>query len=78
MKPIQIQARSFFEMLKERDTSMWEIFAQLIDGQRRELLFLDDEDKILFAYELPETLEELNRDHEVFAKEYAEKLSALN
>ena len=57
---------------------MWEIFAQMIDGEEKELIFLDDEEKILFNYILPVSLEQLNKDREQFAKEYAEKLSHLN
>ena len=78
MKIIQIKASQFFELLKSRDTSMWEIFAQMIDGEEKELIFLDEEEKILFNYILPINLDQLNKDREKFAKEYAEKLSGLN
>ncbi len=78
MKNIQIKASHFFELLKTKDTSMWEIFAQMIDGEEKEIIFLDDEEKILFNYILPENLEKLNDDREKFAKEYSEKLSELN
>ncbi|WP_332026484.1 hypothetical protein [Kaistella sp.] len=78
MKIIQIKASQFFELLKMKDTSMWEIFTQMIDGEEKELIFLDDEEKILFNYILPKNLEQLNKDREQFAKEYAEKLSSLN
>ena len=78
MKIIQIKASQFFEILKSRDTSMWEIFAKMIDGEEKELIFLDDEEKILFNYILPVNLDQLNKDREEFAKEYAEKLSGLN
>jgi len=78
MKIIQIKASQFFELLKMKDTSMWEILAQMIDGEEKKLIFLDDEEKILFNYILPKNLEQLNKDREQFAKEYAEKLSNLN
>ncbi|ROI10639.1 hypothetical protein EGI11_01720 [Chryseobacterium sp. H3056] len=78
MKNIQIKASSFFELLKAKDTSMWEIFAQMIDGSEQEIIFLDDEDKILFTYILPENLEKLEEDRKKFAAEYSEKLSGLN
>ena len=78
MKYIQIKASSFFELLKAKDTSMWEIFAQMIDGQEKEIVFLDDDDKVLFTYILPAELEKLNEDRKQFAEEYAEKLSGLN
>ena len=78
MKTIQIKASQFFDLLKMKDTSMWEIFAQMIDGEEKELIFLDDEEKILFNYILPQNLERLNEDREKFAKEYSDKLSGLN
>ncbi len=78
MKNIQIKASSFFELLKMKDTSMWEIFAQMIDDEEKEIIFLDDEEKILFTYLLPNNLEKLDEDRKEFAQEYSEKLSGLN
>lgn len=78
MKNIQIKASSFFELLKMKDTSMWEIFAQMIDGEEKEIIFLDDDEKILFSYLLPNNLEKLDEDRKQFAEEYSEKLSGLN
>lgn len=78
MKNIQIKASSFFELLKMKDTSMWEIFAQMIDAEEKEIIFLDDEEKVLFNYLLPDNLEKLEEDRKQFAEEYAEKLSGLN
>lgn len=78
MKQVLINAAQFFDLLKLKDTSMWEIFAQMIDGEEKEIIFQDDEQKILFSYILPKTLDQLNADRQTFAKEYAEKLSALN
>lgn len=78
MKVIQIKATQFFDLLKMKDASMWEVFAQMIDGEEKELVFLDDEEKILFNYILPTSLEKLNEDRQQFAKEYADKLSQLN
>ena len=57
MKKVHIQAKKFFELLKLKDTSMWDIFAQMVDGEPKELLFLDEEEKFLFAYKLPANLE---------------------
>ncbi len=73
-----IQATQFFELLKMRDISMWEIFSQMIDGEEKELIFLDDDEKILFNYTLPKTMDQLKEDQKKFAKEYAEKISGLN
>lgn len=78
MKTVQIKATGFFEMLKLRDTPMWEIFSQMIEGEEKELIFLDDEEKVLFSYVLPDSLEKLNADREKFAQEYADKLSGMN
>ena len=78
MKIIQIKASQFFELLKSRDTPMWEIFAQMIDGEEKELIFLDDEEQLLFNYILPKNLEKLNEDREILAKEYAKQLSGFN
>ena len=78
MKTIEIKAAPFFELLKLKDTSMWEIFSQMIDGGEKEIIFLDDEDKVLFSYLLPTTLEKLREDQKVFAKDYAEKMAQNN
>ncbi|WP_373709752.1 hypothetical protein [Kaistella sp.] len=78
MKNIQINANSFFELLKLKDTSMWEIFAQMIDEDEKEIIFLDEEEKILFTYLLPNNLEKLEQDRQQFSQEYAEKLSSQN
>lgn len=78
MKNIQIKASSFFELLKMKDTSMWEIFAQMIGEEEKEIIFLDDEEKVLFTYLLPNNLEKLEEDRKQFSEEYAEKLSGLN
>lgn len=74
MKNIQIKASAFFELLKMKDTSMWEIFAQMIETEEKEIIFLDDEEKILFTYLLPNNLEKLEEDRKEFAQEYSEKL----
>lgn len=75
---IQIKASAFFDLLKMKDTSMWEVFSQMIGEKEKEIVFLDDEDKILFNYILPNNLEQLNKDREKFSKEYTDKLSTLN
>jgi hypothetical protein len=78
MKVIQIKATPFFELLKMKDTSMWEIFAQMIDGEEKELIFLDDEEKVLFNYILPTNIEQLEEDRKAFSKNFSEKLSHQN
>ena len=74
MKTIHIQAKEFFELLKLKDQSMWDIFAQMIDGEEKEILFLDEEEKFLFDYRLPATLEKMQEDKKLFAEKYAEKI----
>jgi hypothetical protein len=78
MQKIEIKADQFFELLKLKDTSMWEIFAQMIDGNEKEIIFLDDEDKILFSYILPSEKEKLEEDRTEFSKQFADKLANLN
>jgi hypothetical protein len=78
MQKIEIQAEQFFELLKLKDTSMWEIFAQMIDGNEKEIIFLDNEDKILFNYVLPAEKEKMEEDRKEFSKEFADKLSSAN
>ena len=73
MKNIQIKASHFFELLKLKDQSMWEIFSQMIDGEEKEIIFLDDDEKILFNYILPENIEKLNDDREKFSQEYGNR-----
>lgn len=74
MKTIHIQAKEFFELLKLKDQSMWDIFAQMIDGEEKEILFLDEEGKFLFGYHLPATLEKMQEDKKLFTEKYAEKI----
>ncbi|MDQ0593740.1 hypothetical protein QFZ37_002109 [Chryseobacterium ginsenosidimutans] len=78
MQKIEIKADQFFELLKLKDTSMWDIFAQMIDGNEKEIVFLDNEDKILFNYILPSEKEKMEEDRKEFSKEFADKLSTLN
>lgn len=78
MKNIQIKAKDFFELLKLKDASMWEVFSQMVDGEEKEIIFLDENEKVLFSYILPKTLEQLQEEQKIFAKEYAEKISHIN
>ncbi|WP_028120839.1 hypothetical protein [Epilithonimonas tenax] len=78
MKKITIKANDFFELLKLKGESMWDIFAQLMGDEEKEITFVDDNSESLFHYVLPTSLEKLNSDKELFAKEYADKLSGLS
>lgn len=53
MKTIQIKADQFFEMLKNNGVSMWDLFRNLIDGDEKQLLFLDKDEKVIAEYILP-------------------------
>ena len=62
MKTIQIKASDFFDLLRLKEVSMWDIFAQMIDGEEKEILFLNDENQVLFNYILPTNLKKLQED----------------
>ncbi|WP_144281091.1 hypothetical protein [Chryseobacterium echinoideorum] len=78
MKKIEIKAEQFFELLRLKDTSMWSVFAQMIDGEEKEIIFLDAEDKILFNYILPANAEKLEEDRKEFSKQFADKMARFN
>lgn len=78
MKKIEIKAEQFFELLRLKDTSMWSVFAQMIDGEEKEIIFLDGEDKILFNYILPANTEQLEEHRKEFSKQFADKMARFN
>ncbi|ASW74272.1 hypothetical protein IQ37_19205 [Chryseobacterium piperi] len=78
MRKIEIKADDFFELLRLKDVSMWEIFLQMIDGEEKEIIFIDREEKVLFTYILPADKEKLEEDRKEFSKQFSEKLSTLN
>ncbi|AFD56913.1 hypothetical protein RA0C_2043 [Riemerella anatipestifer ATCC 11845 = DSM 15868] len=57
---------------------MWDIFAQMINGEEKQLQFMDNNDEVLFSYNLPTTTEQLQEDKAIFSKQYAEKLAQNN
>lgn len=75
MKIIQIKAHDFFELLKLKETSMWDIFSQMIDGEEKQIIFLNEENQVLFSYVLPKNLEKLREDRKIFAEEFTKKLN---
>lgn len=75
MKTIQIKAYQFFEMLKNNGVSMWDLFRNMIDGDEKQLLFLDKDEKIIAEYILPKTVEELDDDLETFKKTISSKVN---
>ncbi|USL95149.1 hypothetical protein D1J36_007635 [Riemerella anatipestifer] len=78
MKIVHIKANDFFELLKLKDVSMWDIFAQMIDGEEKQLQFMDNNSEVLFSYNLPTATEQLQEDKAIFSKQYAEKLAQSN
>ena len=78
MKLIQIQAEQFFDLLKMRDTSMWEIFSQMIEDEPKLISFLDEDGAELFQYQLPTTVEQLETDRKLFSEEFSRKLNEVN
>ncbi|KFF26149.1 hypothetical protein [Chryseobacterium vrystaatense] len=78
MQRIEIKAEQFFELLKLKGASMWEIFSQMIDGNEKEIIFLDQEDKVLFNYILPSEKEKLEEDRKEFSKQFSDKLANFN
>lgn len=78
MKNIEIKAEPFFELLKLKGQSMWEVFAQMIDGEEKLIVFIDAEEKALFEYLLPKNEDQLKVDQKRFSEEYAEKVAGLN
>ncbi|QCX53733.1 hypothetical protein [Elizabethkingia sp. JS20170427COW] len=74
MKNVQIKAKDFFELLKLQDASMWDVFEKMIDGEEKQIIFLDEEEKVISVYILPDTLERLLEDKKIFNQSFAEKL----
>lgn len=76
MKTIEIKAKDFFEMIKARDTSMWSIFAQMIDEKAEQLIiFQNEEGKEIAHYILPTNLAQMEEDRKVFADTFKEKIA---
>lgn len=71
---IKINTKKFFETLKLNDTSMWEIFAQMIDGTEKNIIFLDENNEVLFQYSLPNNIQKLEEDRLIFSQIFQEKL----
>ena len=77
MKKVNIQADAFFEMLKQHDKSMWEIFAHMIDGTKQHICFVNEKDEVMFDFILPATVEDLTKVQEQFSAEFKERLRTL-
>lgn len=77
MKRIHIKAKPFFDLLKTKNQSMWEMFAQLVNGKEQEIIFLDEEEKVLFNFILPKTTQELVSTQKEFSEEFKRKIQKL-
>jgi len=75
MKTIEIQAKAFFELIKNRDVSMWSMFEEMVNAEVEQLIiFLDEEGKEIAHYILPTSVEQVKEDQKVFAQSFKEKL----
>ena len=74
MKKIQIKTKDFFELLKIKETSMWDIFTQMIDNEEKEIIFLDNDNNILYNYILPNNIEKLQSDKKIFIENFSLKI----
>lgn len=74
MEIVSIQAEAFFEIIKLKDTSMWDLFSNMIDGTEKHLVFLNSKNQVLFDYILPKNLEDLKQNQSLFTKVFSEKL----
>ena len=74
MKKIQIKTKDFFELLKIKETSMWDIFTHMIENEEKEIIFLDNDNNILFNYILPNNIEKLQSDKKIFIENFSLKI----
>jgi len=77
MKKIEIQTDACFELLKSKNLSMWDIFAQMLQNEEQEIIFINPEQQVLFNYILPNNLEKLKEDQNRFSEEFKNKISNL-
>lgn len=77
MKKIQIQAEPFFDLLKEKNQSMWDIFEQMIQEHEQEIIFINDKQQVLFNYILPNNIDKLKEDQKKFSEEFKNKIAQV-
>lgn len=75
MNKIHIQAEPFFDLLKEKNQSMWDIFEQMIQEHEQEIIFINDKQQVLFNYILPNNLDKLKEDQKKFSEEFKNKIA---
>lgn len=75
MKTIEIQAKAFFELIRNRDVSMWSLFEEMVNPEEEQLVvFLDEAGQELAHYILPTNMEQVKADQKIFAESFKEKL----
>ncbi|HTO15502.1 MAG TPA: hypothetical protein VLZ83_07010 [Edaphocola sp.] len=75
MKTIQIKTKSFFELLKDKNYSMWQLFEQMINEEEEQMIiFIDEDEKEIAHYLLPKNVKQLENDQKVFSGYFKEKL----
>ena len=77
MKKIHIQAEPFFDLLKEKNQSMWDIFEQMIQEHDQEIIFINNEQQVLFNYILPNNIDKLKEDQKKFSEEFKNKIAQV-
>ena len=77
MKKIHIQAEPFFDLLKVKNQSMWDIFEQMIQEQEQEIIFINDKEQVLFNYILPNNIDKLKEDQKKFSEEFKNKIAQV-
>lgn len=75
MKKIHIQAAPFFDLLKQKNQSMWEIFEQMLGSEEQEIIFINEQEEVLFNYILPDNVDQLKRDQQKFSEEFKNKIA---
>ena len=77
MNKIHIQAEPFFDLLKEKNQSMWDIFEQMIQEHEQEIIFINDKEQVLFNYILPNNIDKLKEDQKKFSEEFKNKIAQV-
>ncbi len=78
MQRIEILAKPFFEKIKQFDLSMWDMMEQMIDGEEKEIIFLDENNKMMMRYVLPISKDRLKQDQAEFTAMLATQMANKN
>lgn len=74
MQTIKIETASFFELLKNRATSMWEVFNEMMKKEEQLIIFVNKHQKEIAHYVLPNNADQLKKDQKQFAQYFKDKL----